>query len=78
MEIPKYIQDKIRKQNEYCKKARDLEDEISNWCDKSGIDIYSREFNCRVKGALADAVAPISGERLQEIVDKMGENYDSN
>lgn len=71
MEIPKYIQDKIRKQNEYCKKARDLEYEISNWCDKSGIDICSREFDCEVRGSLADAVAPISGERLQEIVDEI-------
>lgn len=28
MEIPKYIVDKIRKQNEYCIKAKDLEDEM--------------------------------------------------
>lgn len=33
MEIPKYIVDKIRKQNEYCIKAKDLEDEIDNWCN---------------------------------------------
>lgn len=49
MEIPKYIVDKIRKQNEYCIKAKDLEDEIDNWCDKSGINIYSKEYDRNVE-----------------------------
>ncbi len=37
MEIPKYIQDKIKQQNEACFKAAKLESEIANWCDKSGM-----------------------------------------
>lgn len=61
MEIPKYIVDKIRKQNEYCIKAKDLEDEIDNWCDKSGINIYSKEYDCNVRGSIADAVSHMDG-----------------
>lgn len=34
MELPKYIQDKIKQQNEACFKADKLEREIDNWCDK--------------------------------------------
>jgi hypothetical protein len=44
MELPKYIQDKIKQQNEAIFKAHKLEMEIDNWCDKSGIDIYSKEY----------------------------------
>lgn len=71
MEIPKYIKEKIQKQNEYCVKAKDLEDEIDNWCDKSGIDIYSKEYSHNVRGSISDAVSPIDGEYLRKIVDKI-------
>ena len=71
MEIPKYIVDKIRKQNEYCIKAKDLEDEIDNWCDKSGINIYSKEYDRNVRGSIADAVSPMNGEYLQKIADEI-------
>ena len=39
MEIPKYIVDKIRKQNEYCVKAKDLEDEMDR-------RLWNREKPC--------------------------------
>ena len=39
MEIPKYIVDKIRKQNEYCIKAKDLEDEMDR-------RLWNREKPC--------------------------------
>ena len=44
MELPKYIQDKIKQQNEAVFKVQRLEMEIDNWCDKSGIDIWSKEY----------------------------------
>jgi hypothetical protein len=44
MEIPKYIQNKIKQQNEACKKASKLEAEIENWCQLSGFDPYSKEY----------------------------------
>lgn len=66
MELPKYIQDKIRQQNEAVFKAQKLEREIDNWCDKSGIDIWSEEYN-ETKGQLEDAVAPIDGDRITKL-----------
>lgn len=39
MEIPKYVVDKIRKQNEYCIKAKDLEDEMDR-------RLWNREKPC--------------------------------
>ena len=44
VELPKYIQNKIKQQNKAVFKAQQLEREIDNWCDKSGIDIYSEEY----------------------------------
>lgn len=69
MDIPKYILDKIKQQNEACIRASKLELEIDNWCDKSGIDIFSNEYK-RVKGTLEDAVAPINGEEIKKLADK--------
>lgn len=69
MDIPKYILEKIKQQNEACIKASILEQEIDNWCDKSGIDIFSNEYK-RVKGTLEDAVAPINGEEIKKLADK--------
>ncbi len=70
MELPKYIQDKIKQQNEACFKAAKLESEIDNWCDKSGIDIWSKEYK-ETKGTLDDAVAPVSGNKIKEIANRI-------
>jgi len=64
--LPKYIQNKIRQQNEAVFKAQKLEREIEDWCDKSGIDIYSDEYiGC--KGQLEDAVAPLYGDGIAKL-----------
>lgn len=70
MELPKYIQDKIKQQNEACFKADKLEREIDNWCDKSGIDIWSEEYK-ETKGTLDDAVAPVNGNRIKFLAEKV-------
>ncbi len=70
MELSKYIQDKIKQQNEACFKAAKLEREIDNWCDKSGIDIWSKEYK-ETKGTLYDAVAPVNGNKIKEIADRI-------
>ena len=70
MELPKYIEDKIKQQNEACFKASKLEREIDNWCDKSGIDIWSKEYK-ETKGTLDDAVAPVSGNKIKQIADRI-------
>lgn len=44
MEIPKYIQNKIKQQIDACDKARKLEKEIDNWCCLSGFDPYSKDY----------------------------------
>ena len=66
MELPKYIQDKIKQQNEAVFKAQKLEREIDNWCDKSGIDIWSKEYR-ETKGQLEDAVAPVSKDLISKL-----------
>ena len=69
MELPKYIQDKIRQQNEAIFKAQRLEMEIDNWCDKSGIDIWSKEYK-ETKGQLEDAVAPVNGNYIANYINR--------
>ena len=71
MELPKYIKDKIKQQNEACYKAAKLETEIDNWCDKSGIDIFGKEYVRNVRGSISEAVAPIDEEGLKKIVDEI-------
>ena len=66
MEIPKYIQNKIKQQNEACKKASKLEAEIENWCQLSGFNPYSKEYK-EIKGRLVDAVAPLNADKIKEI-----------
>lgn len=40
MEIPKYITKKIQQQNKLYQQILELEAQIDNWCDKSGIRTY--------------------------------------
>lgn len=54
MEIPKYIQNKIKQQIEACNKAEKLEREIDRWCYLSGFDPYSKDYK-ETKGNLAFA-----------------------
>ena len=70
MEIPKYIQNKIKQQIDACEKATKLEREIENWCQLSGFDSYSKEYK-EIKGRLADAVAPLNADKIKEIADKI-------
>lgn len=70
MEIPKYIQNKIKQQIEACNKAAKLEAEIENWCQLSGFDPYSKEYK-EIKGELVDAVAPLNADKIKEIADKI-------
>ncbi len=66
MELPKYIQNKIKQQNEAVRKAKELQCEIFNWSDKSGIDIWSKEFK-QANGSLSEAVAPINKDILLQL-----------
>lgn len=70
MEIPKYIQNKIKQQIDACEKAAKLEREIENWCQLSGFDPYSKEYK-EIKGRLVDAVAPLNADKIKEIADKI-------
>lgn len=65
-ELPKYIQNKIRQQNEAVFKAQKLELEINNWAEKSGIDIWSDEYK-DVKAQIEDAVGAIDGTRIAKL-----------
>ena len=66
MELLKYIQDKIKQQNEAVFKAQKLEREIDNWCDKSGIDIWSKEYQ-GTKAPIEDAVSAISRDQIEKL-----------
>lgn len=70
MEIPKYIQNKIKQQIEACNKAEKLEREIDRWCYLSGFDPYSKDYK-ETKGKLADTVAPLNADKIKEIADKI-------
>lgn len=73
LEIPKYIQSKIKQQIDACEKAARLEEEIENWCQLSGFDPYSKEYK-EIKGRLDDAVAPLNANKIKEIADKFQRN----
>lgn len=66
MELPKYIQDKIKQQNKAVFNAQQLEREIDNWCDKSGIDIWSEEYK-QTKAQIEDAVGAVSGDLIAKL-----------
>ena len=66
MELPKYIQNKIKQQNKAVFKAQQLEREIDNWCDKSGIDIYSEEY-VQTKAQIEDAVGAVSENLIAKL-----------
>lgn len=66
MELPKHMQDKIKKQNEAVFKAQKLEREIDNWCDKSGIDIWSEEY-AQTKAQIEEAVGAVSGGLIAKL-----------
>ena len=70
MEVPKYVQNKIKQQIEACGKATKLQAEIENWCQLSGFDPYSKEYK-EIKGRLNDAVAPLNANKIKEIADKI-------
>ena len=70
MEIPKYIQTKIKQQNEACFKAAKLQREIENWCQLSGFDPYSKEYK-EINGKLIDAVSPLNADKIKEIADEI-------
>jgi len=72
MELPKYIQEKIKKQNKHVFEAQKLEREIDNWCDKSGIDIWSEEYK-QTKAEIGDAVGAVSGKLIQKIYNQIEE-----
>lgn len=70
MEIPRYIQNKIKQQIDACNKAKKLEKEIDNWCSLSGFDPYSKEYK-ETKGRFIDAVAPLNADKIKEMADKI-------
>ena len=70
MELPKYIQKKIEMQNRLISKAEQLELEIDSWCDKNGIDIYSREYQ-QCKANSEEAVGSIDKSLVERLLKKM-------
>lgn len=56
----------IKQQNEAIRKAQDIRCEILNWCEKSGIDTWSKEYK-QANGSLSEAVAPIDEEILLQL-----------
>ena len=66
MELPKYIQDKIQQQNKAVFKAQQLEREIDEWCEKSGIDIWSEEY-AQTKAQIEDAVSAVNGDLIAKL-----------
>lgn len=67
--LPQYIQKLIERQNKCVAEAKKLEVEIDNWCDKSGIDIWSEEYK-KTKAFLPDAVGAVKKDEISKLYEQ--------
>ena len=75
MEIPKYITKKIQQQNKLYQQILELEAQIDNWCDKSGICTYDDVYKKKIKTVPAEEIHLFQEEELRKY-DVSGFNTD--
>lgn len=66
MEIPKYITKKIQQQNKLYQQILELEDQIDNWCDKSGIRTYEDVYRKKIKIVPSEEIHLFQEEELRK------------
>ena len=66
MEIPKYIEKKIQQQNRLYRQILELEAQIDNWCDKSGIRTYDDIYKKKIKIAPTEEIHLFQEEELRK------------
>ena len=66
MEIPKYIEKKIQQQNRLYRQILELEAQIDNWCDKSGICTYEDVYKKKIKIAPTEEIHLFQEEELRK------------
>ena len=75
MEIPKYITKKIQQQNKLYQQILELEAQIDNWCDKSGIRTYEDVYKKKIKMVPTEEIYLFQEEELRKY-DVSGFNTD--
>lgn len=75
MEIPKYITKKIQQQNKLYQQILELEAQIDNWCDKSGIRTYEDVYKKKNKIVPTEEIHLFQEEELRKY-DVSGFNTD--
>lgn len=76
MEIPKYIFKKIEQQNALYERLLSLKNDIDNWADKSGINIYDDEYkSCMINPDVddKDKLCCIDVKKFQTLCNKIME-----
>ena len=66
MEIPKYITKKIQQQNKLYQQILELETQIDNWCDKSGIRTYEDVYKKKIKMVPTEEIHLFQEEELRK------------
>ena len=66
MEVPKYIAKKIQQQNKLYREILELEAQIDNWCDKSGIRTYEDVYNKKIKKVPTEEIHLFQEEELRK------------
>lgn len=66
MEIPKYITKKIQQQNKLYQQILELEAQIDNWCDKSGIRTYEDVYKKKNKMVPTEEIHLFQEEELRK------------
>lgn len=66
MEIPKYITKKIQQQNKLYQQILELEAQIDNWCDKSGIRTYEDVYKKKIKMVPTEEIHLFQEEELRK------------
>lgn len=75
MEKPKYITKKIQQQNKLYQQILELEAQIDNWCDKSGIRTYEDVYKKKIKMVPTEEIHLFQEEELRKY-DVSGFNTD--
>lgn len=66
--IPKRIKEKCERMERLCLQALSLRFEVEKWCEKNGIDIYSKEWNEIVRDEIGGCDFVLLAEGIEEML----------
>lgn len=68
--VPKHIKEKCERMEKLCLRALSLGRDVEKWCEKNGIDIYSKEWNDNVRDEIGGCDAILLAERIEELLNQ--------